>query len=223
MVKSESSKKTGVGIFGGTFNPIHLGHLIIAENSREKLNLKKIIFVPSCYPPHKKTPEIGASHRYQMAKLAISPNPYFVLSAIEVKRKNKSYTIDTIRALKKLYSKEKNFYFILGLDAYLAINTWKDIEKLAGLVKFVVVKRPGYQGDTSCQIATSSPPLCFAKRSSGDFLAMTPKFKNVKFLDLGPIGISSTEIRKRIKEKKSVRYLLPKNVMDYIFQHHLYE
>jgi len=215
MVKSESSKKTGVGIFGGTFNPIHLGHLIIAENSREKLNLKKIIFVPSCYPPHKKTPEIGASHRYQMAKLAISPNPYFVLSAIEVKRKNKSYTIDTIRALKKLYSKEKNFYFIL--------NTWKDIEKLAGLVKFVVVKRPGYQGDTSCQVATSSPPLCFAKRSSGDFLAMTPKFKNVRFLDLGPIGISSTEIRKRIKEKKSVRYLLPKNVMDYIFQHHLYE
>ena len=193
---TKQSSSEGIGIFGGTFNPIHLGHLIIAEKVRESLNSKKIIFVPSRYPPHKRTPEIGASHRYRMVKLAISANPYFIVSEIELKRKSKSYTIDTVRALKRLYPKEENFHLVLGLDAYLEINTWKDIEKLAGLIKFVVVKRPGYKDNS--------------------------KLKNVKFLDLEPIGISSTEIRNRLKKGKSVRYLLPEKVRDYIYQHHLY-
>jgi len=216
MVRSEnSSKKTGIGIFGGTFNPIHLGHLIIAEKVREALNLKRIVFIPSRYPPHKGTPEIGAFHRYRMVKLAISTNPYFMLSEIELRRKGISYTIDTVRTLKKLYAKERNFYLILGLDAYLETGSWKDIGKLARLIKFVVVKRPGYKLHPHLSPGDSLP-LRGRMEEGGQFSA-------IKFLNLEPIGISSTEVRKRIKEGRSIRYLLPEKVIDYIYQHHLYE
>jgi len=199
MVRSGDSSPNGIGIFGGTFNPIHLGHLIIAGKVRESLNLEKIIFVPAHYPPHKKAPEIGGLHRYRMVKLAISNNFYFVASKIELEREGKSYTIDTVNALKKMYLPEKDFYFILGLDAYLETGSWKEIEKLKKLVTFVVVKRPGYR----------------------DSLKL--KVKSLKFLDLGPIGISSSEIRSKIKKGKSVHTLLPDKVMNYIQQHHLYE
>ncbi len=232
METAKLESKGGIGVFGGTFNPIHLGHLIIAEKVREDLDLKKIVFIPSCYPPHKRTPEIGALHRYRMVKLAISTNPYFMLSKIELRRKGISYTIDTVRALKRLYSKAKDFYLILGLDAYLEIGTWKDIEKLARLIKFVVVKRNVIPSGTRNPTKSLRGTKCrgnLMKRgiatssASGELLAMTLKFKNVKFLNLGPIGISSGEIRKRIKKGDSVRYLLPEKVIDYIYQHHLYK
>jgi len=200
MVRSGDSSPNGIGIFGGTFNPIHLGHLIIAGKVRESLNLKKIIFVPAHYPPHKKAPEIGGLHRYRMVKLAISNNFYFVASKIELEREGKSYTIDTVNALKKMYLPEKDFYFILGLDAYLETDSWKEIEKLKKLVTFVVVKRNVIPSGTR-----------------------NLSFKNVSFIDLEPIGISSSEIRSRIKKGKSVHTLLPDKVMNYIQQHHLYQ
>jgi len=155
MVRSGDSSPNGIGIFGGTFNPIHLGHLIIAGKVRESLNLEKIIFVPAHYPPHKKAPEIGSLHRYRMVKLAISNNFYFVASKIELEREGKSYTIDTVNALKKMYLPEKDFYFILGLDAYLETGSWKDIEKLKKLVTFVVVKRPGYENNSKFKTTKS--------------------------------------------------------------------
>ena len=200
MVRSEDSNPKGIGIFGGTFNPIHLGHLIIAGKVRESLNLEKIIFVPARYPPHKKAPEIGGGHRYRMVKLAIPNNSYFVASKIELEREGPSYTIDTVNALKKMYLQEKDFYFILGLDAYLETGSWKEIEKLKKLIRFVVVKRNVISSGTR-----------------------NLSFKDVKFFDLEPIGISSSEIRSRIKKGKSVHTLLPDKVMDYIQQHHLYE
>ena len=200
MVRSGDSSPNGIGIFGGTFNPIHLGHLIIAGKVRESLNLKKIIFVPAHYPPHKKAPEIGGLHRYRMVKLAISNNFYFVASKIELEREGKSYTIDSVNALKKMYLPEKDFYFILGLDAYLETGSWKEIEKLKKLVTFVVVKRNVIPSGTR-----------------------NLSFKNVSFIDLEPIGISSSEIRSKIKKGKSVHTLLPDKVMNYIQQHHLYE
>ncbi len=198
MVKLES--KGGIGIFGGTFNPIHLGHLIIAEKVRESLNLEKIIFVPAHYPPHKKAPEIGVEHRYRMVELAISGNSYFVASKIELERKGLSYTVDTVNALKKIYLPEKDFYFILGLDAYLETGSWKEIEKLKKLIRFVVVKRSVIPGGTR-----------------------NLSFKEVTFLNLEPIAISSSEIRSRIKKGKSVQGLLPDKVMDYIQRRHLYQ
>ena len=200
MVRSGDSSPNGIGIFGGTFNPIHLGHLIIAGKVRESLNLEKIIFVPAHYPPHKKAPEIGGLHRYRMVKLAISNNFYFVASKIELEREGKSYTIDSVNALKKMYLPEKDFYFILGLDAYLETGSWKEIEKLKKLVTFVVVKRNVIPSGTR-----------------------NLSFKNMSFIDLEPIGISSSEIRSRIKKGKSVHTLLPDKVMNYIQQHHLYE
>ena len=200
MVRSGDSSPNGIGIFGGTFNPIHLGHLIIAGKVRESLNLKKIIFVPAHYPPHKKAPEIGSLHRYRMVKLAISNNFYFVASKIELEREGKSYTIDSVKTLKKMYLPEKDFYFILGLDAYLETDSWKEIEKLKKLVTFVVVKRNVIPSGTR-----------------------NLSFKNVSFIDLEPIGISSSEIRSRIKKGKSVHTLLPDKVMNYIQQHHLYQ
>jgi len=200
MVRSGDSSPNGIGIFGGTFNPIHLGHLIIAGKVRESLNLEKIIFVPAHYPPHKKAPEIGSLHRYRMVKLAISNNFYFVASKIELEREGKSYTIDSVKTLKKMYLPEKDFYFILGLDAYLETGSWKEIEKLKKLVTFVVVKRNVIPSGTR-----------------------NLSFKNVSFIDLEPIGISSSEIRSKIKKGKSVHTLLPDKVMNYIQQHHLYQ
>ena len=239
---SSRAYSTGIGIFGGTFNPIHLGHLIIAGKVRESLNLEKIIFVPARYPPHKKAPEIGGGHRYRMVKLAIPNNSYFVASKIELEREGPSYTIDTVNALKKMYLQEKDFYFILGLDAYLETGSWKEIEKLKKLIRFVVVKRPGYENNSKFKTTKSlrARPVashcerkrsnlievrdCHDLRSRNDSIEIaTSSAYSVDFLAMTPIAISSTEIRSRIKKGESVQGLLPDKVMDYIRQHHLYE
>jgi len=127
-----------LGIFGGTFNPIHLGHLRAAEEVREKLALDKVVFIPTGIPPHRPLSEIVQfPHRYEMVKRAISNNPYFEISDIEGKRKSKSYTVDTLKVL----NKGKELFFIIGLDAFINLNTWKTPERLFQLTHFVVIPR----------------------------------------------------------------------------------
>jgi nicotinate-nucleotide adenylyltransferase len=186
-----------IGIFGGTFNPIHFGHLVLAEQAYEKLNLDKVIFIPSFYPPHKKSHDvISALHRYNMVKLAIKGNPRFEISDIEVKRKGRSFLIDTLRQLKKIYPKAKLF-FISGSDTSEQMSRWKSIDEILNLAKFVLAKRPGYR--------------------------LKKYNKNISVISITELDVSSSMIRRKISQGKSIRYLMPLRVYRYIKQKGLYQ
>jgi len=185
-----------IGILGGTFNPIHIGHLILAEESREKLGLDKIIFVPTNLPPHKGDAEIAAaSKRLAMLKIALAGNRYFSVSDIEIRRKGFSYTIETIRELEKLFPKQELF-FITGSDLLKYLDDWKDLNKIIKMVKFVVARRPGYP------------------------LEKIPSY--ISTLAIRAVDVSAFEIRSRIRRKKSFRYLVPEKVYKYIKEKKLY-
>src|SRR3972149_6883120 len=149
---TKETKKKGeskrIGLFGGTFNPIHLGHLRGAEEIREVFNLEEIIFIPSSIPPHKVTEKvIEARHRLEMVKLATANNPYFSISDVELLRPGKSYSIDTLRYFRE--NQQDNLFFILGGDAFVEIETWKEFQNLFSLCHFIVMARPGSQENTS--------------------------------------------------------------------------
>lgn len=185
-----------VGILGGTFNPIHIGHLILAEESREKLGLDKIIFVPTYLPPHKDNSDIAeARTRLKMASLAIKGNRDFAVSDIEIKRDGRSYTIDTIRELKKEYPDDELF-FIIGSDLLNYLEEWKDLSEIVKMVKFVAVTRPGFP------------------------LEKIPSY--IRTVAINAVDISGFEIRRRIKENKSLKYLVPEAVRAYIIKNKLY-
>lgn len=185
-----------IGILGGTFNPIHVGHLILAEETRQKLNLSKIIFVPSFLPPHKEANSIlSAKHRYKMVELAIKKNKFFQVSDIEIKRENKSYTIDTLRQLKREYPKSVLF-FIIGSDIIKDLSKWQDIKEVEQLAKFVIATRPGYP------------------------LEGVPE--DIMPVHIQALDISAYEIRRRIKNNLSIRYLVPEEVRQYILRRRLY-
>lgn len=185
-----------IGIVGGTFNPIHLGHLILGEEVRQNLLLDKIIFIPTNLPPHKENHSVlHPLHRLKMVKLAVKPNPYFSVSDIEIKRQGLSYTIETVRELKKLYS-QSTLHFITGSDVLKYLDQWRDVGEILRYVTFVVARRPGYP------------------------LENLPDF--VKTVSIPCVDISAFEIRFRIKEGKSIRYLVPDSVLRYIQKNKLY-
>ncbi|MTI66677.1 MAG: nicotinate-nucleotide adenylyltransferase [Firmicutes bacterium] len=202
-----SPQKKKYGVMGGTFNPIHLGHLVVAEEIRHKLNLDKVIFVPTGNPPHKDNKELtDAKDRYLMTLLATVTNPNFKVSSIEVEREGISYTIDTIKAFRSKY-KDTEFYFITGADALLELHTWKNVSELLNLCKFVTATRPGFE---LSKIETEIKNL--EKRYN----------RNIYNISVSALQISSTDIRQRIKDERSVKYLLPDPVKYYIDKNCLY-
>jgi nicotinate-nucleotide adenylyltransferase len=185
-----------IGILGGTFNPIHIGHLILAEEVREKLKLDKIIFVPAYLPPHKDNSDIAPHpHRLVMVKKAIKGNRCFAVSDMEIKRNGRSYTIDTLKEFKKIYPKEE-LYFIIGSDLLNYLNDWKDLGEIIKMVKFIVATRPGYP------------------------LEKIPAY--ISTIPIRAVDISGFSIRQAIKENKSFRYLVPEVVHKYIIRNKLY-
>ena len=185
-----------IGILGGTFNPIHIGHLILAEETREKIGLEKVIFMPAFLPPHKDNSDIaGAVHRLAMVELATSGNNNFAVSDLEIKRDGRSYTIDTIKELKVIYPQD-DLYFIIGSDLLEYLDGWKDLNEILKLVKFIVATRPGYP------------------------LEKIPS--HIATIPIRAVDISGFEIRKAIKENKSFRYLVADAVYDYINKKGLY-
>ncbi|MDO9464183.1 MAG: nicotinate-nucleotide adenylyltransferase [bacterium] len=191
-----------IGIMGGTFNPIHYGHLVSASEVCSKFKLDKVIFVPSSINPLKNTSNlVGAHHRLKMIKLAIADNPRFEDSDIEIKRGGASYTIDTIKTFVKKYGKDVNIYFIIGTDAFLEINSWASPDALLRMCKFIVTTRPGYD--------IKEAKLVFKKY--------------IEIMKITYLKISSSDIRERIKSGTPIRYLLPKKVEDYIQKHELYK
>jgi nicotinate-nucleotide adenylyltransferase len=217
--KKERAEKR-VGLFGGTFNPVHLGHLRGAEQIREAFDLQELIFIPAALPPHKVMGKIiEPQHRLEMVKRAIQKNPYFSASDVELKRSGKSYSIDTIRHFRERHQSSL-FFFILGRDAFLEIETWKEYQHLFSLCNFIVMTRPGFQKFSRSPLPESLiPAFRYDQKtqawvhSSGYMLF----FKEIKFLD-----ISSTGVRELIEKGESVRYLVPPEVEAYVREHGLY-
>ncbi|RKU07447.1 nicotinic acid mononucleotide adenylyltransferase [Candidatus Poribacteria bacterium] len=190
-----------VAIMGGTFNPIHYAHLLSAEQVREGLGYDKILFVPAARPPHKSLPDlVSAEHRYQMVLLATADNPYFEVSRIELERAGPSYTIQTIKALQRIYGKETELAWIIGADSLIEYKIWKDFNDVLAQCTMIVTTRPNYKLD--------SVPLEIRNRV-------------VTFRITGS-DISATEIRERVRNNISIRYLVPESVVTYINQHRLY-
>ena len=200
-------KAKRIGIMGGTFDPIHYGHLVAAEAAREAFCLEKIIFVPAGIPPHKVQEEVTpARHRYLMTLLAIMSNPYFEISRVDLERGGVTYTVDTLADLKKEFS-EAIIYFITGADAILEILSWKSPAQVMSMADFIAVTRPGYDLDQLSE-------------TLGSFYSEFQE--QIHILEIPPVGISSTALRRRLKEGRSVRYLVPETVVTYIENRGLY-
>lgn len=217
-----------IGIFGGSFNPIHIGHLIVAEEVFQQQRLSKVVFIPTGISPHKESIDlIHSSHRYHMVKQAISDNDHFEISDLEIKRSGKSYTIDTVRTFKEIYGEKQNLYLIIGSDMLHEINTWKDIDILSSLCRFVVVNRfPIPRNEDSHQFHL---PLTKEESYNLSLMKDEAEFKNKEKKEIERlkvmipfIGISSTEIRGRLRDGRSIRYLVPRCVEEYIKAHNLY-
>ncbi|MFK9091384.1 nicotinate-nucleotide adenylyltransferase [Bacillus salipaludis] len=184
-----------VGILGGTFDPPHYGHLLIANEVHSALQLDEIWFMPNNEPPHKKKPEsVKDKDRLKMLTLAIAGNPAFAIQPIELERVGPSYTVDTMRMLNSEYS-DHQFFFIIGADMIEYLPKWHKIDELVNLVQFVGVDRPTYNRQTDYPVL---------------------------YVDVPAMDVSSSMIRDRMKSGKTVQYLLPDQVIEYIEEKHLY-
>lgn len=217
----EVNKTKGVklGILGGTFNPIHLGHLRAAEEICENLSLDKIFFIPSGIPPHREDDIASFDHRYQMVKLAIEGNPHFSVLDIEGRRPGKSYTVDTLKELNGLYPEAK-FYFILGLDAFLEIETWRSYRQLFSLAHLVIISRPGF--DETHVNGVLRKIFQDIKYDKGEMAFSIPGAFSVLYREITLLDISATLIRNLIKQGLSIRYLVPASVKEYIYKEGVY-
>ncbi|MFQ5713826.1 MAG: nicotinate-nucleotide adenylyltransferase [Candidatus Scalinduaceae bacterium] len=207
---SDLTHQRRIGVFGGTFNPIHKGHLVIAEEVYKYHHLSKVLFIPANIPPHKYAEDlIDAHHRYKMVEEAIRGNDKLEVSDFEIKREGKSYTIDTVQDVLRSYGKNCEIFLIIGADSLNELELWKDIKKLSELCHFVIVNRPGYPTDVSGSLADVI---------GKDKVLDMERLK----VQISPIGISSTDIRKRLREGADVSGLVPPCVEAYIREHGLY-
>lgn len=199
--------KRRIGIMGGTFNPIHIGHLLLAENARDNFALKEILFIPSGHSYMKEESLITDKNlRLQMTALAIEDNPFFSLSAIEVEREGNTYTYETLTLLKK-QNPETEYYFIVGADSLFSMENWKHPEVIFdSCIVLAAVREDKDQTDLLRQIAY-----------------LESKYKAcIRQISLKEIDISSTDIRRRIAQRKSIRYMVPDKVISFIEENHLY-
>jgi nicotinate-nucleotide adenylyltransferase len=212
-----------VGILGGTFDPIHYGHLRLAEEMLELANLRQIRFIPAGTPPHRDAPQVSAQHRSTMVKLAISDQPAFILDAREVERATPCYTVDTLLELRAELGAAQPLCLLMGGDAFLQLHTWHEWERLLELSHIVVGYRPGYTLEDRIHTATPALRKHYQQRlCSADALSQRPA-GGIAELAIPKLEISATLIRNRVADNRSIRYLLPNPVADYIYQHHLYQ
>ena len=221
-----------IGVMGGTFDPIHLGHLRAAEEIYWAFELDRITFVPAARPPHKEEEfEASALHRYEMVSLATVYTPYFSVSPIELSRPGRSYSVETLREFRKLYGEESTIYFIMGVDAFLDIATWKEARELLSLAQVIVTARPGWRLDEVERSMTSEQRQLlgnprFEYVNISDITRETVKAHHeprpVLLVEVVSLDISSSEIRQLVKEGRSIRYLVADTVAAYIGKNRLY-
>jgi nicotinate-nucleotide adenylyltransferase len=194
-----------LGVLGGTFDPIHIGHLVVAEEARTRLEFDEVLFVPAGQPWLKLDRDIApAIHRVEMLRRAIAGNPHFRLSTLETERPGPSYTVDTLTKLQEQLGREASLYFLLGHDTLAELPQWKEPKKVAELCRLVVAPRIGSRN---------------LRRLKAEIPGLLDKIIQ---LDMPVIGISSSDIRRRIAQRLSIRYLVPDRVVDYIAEHGLY-
>jgi nicotinate-nucleotide adenylyltransferase len=190
-----------IGVFGGSFNPPHMGHLIVIEAVRDQLQLDKVIFIPAAQSPNKPDTLLApASNRLEMTELAVRGNKGFEVSDIEIQRKGVSYTVDTIQMLSVLNPRSE-LSLIIGIDNLIEFDTWKSPDEIVSKTDLVVMSRPGYSTNV-----TKSKYL-----------------RAAKIINVPQIGISGTDIRRKVKLGRSIRFLVPKQVEDYILTKRLYK
>lgn len=196
-----------IGVLGGTFDPIHNGHIIVAEETRARLDLAEVLFVPAGQPWLKEdSPILAAEHRVQMVRLAIADKPYFKLSTIEIDRAGPSYTVETIAELQAKLGAGDELFFILGWENLAQLPQWKEPSRLIKMCRLVAVPRPGYSLPDLNSLETVIPGL----------------LQRLTVLDKPEVDISATEIRERVARGLSISHLVPEPVDEYIRQHKLY-
>jgi len=196
-----------IGVLGGTFDPPHIGHLVVAQEVWWRLGLDKVLFVPAGEPWHKAGEEVTpARHREAMVRLAIAGDPRFELSRVDLERPGPTYTVDTLTELRRTYPPGTEFYFILGTDALAQLPSWRSPEKLVRLARLAVVPRPGFDPVDLDRLEAEIPGLKVA----------------IELVPVPAVGISSSEIARRVAAGEPFRYLVPEAVYRYIEAHRLY-
>jgi nicotinate-nucleotide adenylyltransferase len=196
-----------IGIMGGTFNPVHIGHLFVAEAAREAFCLEQVLFIPTGDPPHKDTSQLAPGwDRIRMLQLAVRNNPFFQVNAMEITRKGTTYTIDTLMEWKTAHPND-HVFFIIGGDTLPELKTWRTFERVDGLCSFIVYQRIGYPREHLEKEA---------ERLSCDYQA------DIHFMEGSYLEVSSSSIRKRLAANQTIRYLVPDDVVNYITEHKLY-
>jgi nicotinate-nucleotide adenylyltransferase len=208
-----------IGLLGGTFNPVHYGHLRMAQELAEMLELSEVRFIPSAIPPHKTSPAASAEHRAHMVRLAIEDNPLFQLDTREITRSGTSYTIDTLISLREEVGPEARLILFMGTDAFRQLDKWHRWQELLNYCHIALVQRPHAIREALSKTLEAYLAAHYAEQNhelqdaTSGYITMQP---------MTALDISSTAIRQRIEQGLSLRYLVPKNVIDYLQQHALY-
>ncbi len=200
-------KNPRIGIMGGTFDPIHYGHLVTAEEALVQFNLDRVVFMPTGRPVAKRDLSVSdPEHRYLMSVIATAANPDFEVSRLEIDRPGPTYTVDTMTEMRGVWGPSADLYFITGADAVWEILTWKDAARLAELTRLIAATRPGYDLSRFQSAHAQSPD----------------RIPGVDFMEVPALAISSTDIRGRVAARRPIRYLLPEAVVAYIGKNGLY-
>jgi len=218
-----------VGLFGGTFNPIHCGHLRAAEEIRESFRLQKLYLIPAALPPHKDLKHvISATDRVEMVRLAIQDYPEFILSDVELKRSGPSYTVDTVQAFQNQLEPGSDLFLIMGLDAFLEIDTWKSYGRLVQMLPIIVMARP-IQGNTPTRTEWSDMTQLIHSQISDSYQYSDEKccyvhkrYQPIHRHSSRMLDISATNIRQLVRQKRSIRFLVPRSVENYILKQGIY-
>jgi nicotinate-nucleotide adenylyltransferase len=196
-----------IGVIGGTFDPIHYGHLAAAEEARVRVNLEKVLFVVAGVPPHKLNEDVTpVEHRLAMVRLGIASNPHFGISRVDVDRPGPSYTVDTISILQEELGPDTELFFVMGLDSLVEVPAWHQPERLIRLCRLVAVSRPGFEVDMR-RLEASVPGIS----------------SRAEIIDMPEVEISSSDLQRRVKEGLPIKYQVPEEVERYIIKFHLYE
>jgi nicotinate-nucleotide adenylyltransferase len=211
---------TPLGLMGGTFDPVHYGHLRLAAEALELVELDSVRWIPSGYPGHRDTPTTIPHHRVEMVRLAIAGEPRFTLDVAETRTSEPTFTINTLKRLRAELGPDRPLVMILGMDSFLSLPTWREWTALFALTHFAVGERPGFE--LSSQTMVSGLALEFARRSATPHAARDAAAGAIMTFPMTLLDISATDLRERFARGRSARYLLPESVLAYIGAHRLY-